>query len=175
MTVLARLAGGLDNYDERVWPGTDQKFRVRLLSEFEEQQAEFDAQRFFENEKIAIGVHNINEFESEKTIRKLYLACVSATGDKLTDTIDDFKKFLSRLHRDILVDYYTELCARCNPSIDDITEDDFTAIKEEIKKKPVAAGSIASLSMLRRLIITLAEELQSSPTDNGRSSSPSSK
>ena len=172
MDLLGTLKAGVNNYVEINYPGTENKIRIHPLTDGEEQAAEFAAEKVFSSEGVAIAMHNIDTFELEKTVQKLYLACRTAEGEKLATTSQRFKQLISRTERDILVEEYNELLAKCSPSPSVLSEEEFNNILEEVKKKPYeTTGNISSLSTLRKLAISLAVELAISQKGNGSISS----
>lgn len=169
--LLEQLKQGVKNTRTINYPGTNQKITVRVLTDAEEQQAELAAERFFIDAKIPVAMHNIDDYQLEKTTRKLFAALSSPDGSPLCRTIDDFKRLITRPERDILVGEYNDLMDECSPSAAEMADDEFFALVDDVKKKPLMTiGSVSNLQTLRRLCMYLATQPQTSPEGSGSTS-----
>lgn len=172
MSLLAKLKAGKENRKCVNFPGTETQIALHVLSEAQEQEAEFAATSLFQSSSIVIGHHNIDAYQSENTLQKLFLSCRNPdTGDRIAENIAEFKKHLTTAERDLLVEAYNDLVQECNPSPQTMPQDDFDALVDEVKKKPQQTiGSISSISTLKRLALCMAEQLATSPKGSGSTS-----
>lgn len=145
MSLLEKLKAGIKNNKEVPFHGG--VLKIRVLSEDDLQQCRVEANRY--------AIKNELEDESlinEIAIRQLYIAVSDADGNKLADSIDAFRKAITRKEREYLVDEYLSLENECSPSLSAMTEDEFNRIAEEAKKDPFFLLSRSNTGLLRRLI-----------------------
>ena len=169
---IQALKAGVNCRREITFPGTDEKCFLHLLSDWDEQQAEMAAQQVFST--VTIAFHNSDDYNGEKVVQKLYLALRDADGKRLFSSAEDFKKSTTRDQQDVLMKLWGELRDEHNPSPERLDNDQFSALVDEVKKKPeVMTGNISSIHTLRELVKYLVWEQSNSPTDNGSTFSPS--
>ncbi|MFA5751120.1 MAG: hypothetical protein WC898_02410 [Candidatus Paceibacterota bacterium] len=172
MSFLTELKAGTDHKKVIKYPGTEKTIEIHLLSEFDEQNAEFAASALFQLKNIAVGMHNIDLYQSEITLQKLFLACRDTDGKtSLASSIEEFKQNLLPHDRNVLVEEFFSLSDRYNPSVESMSQTDFDVFVADVKKKPQQTiGNISNLTLLKRLALALAEP--TSPAANGSISTP---
>jgi hypothetical protein len=75
---------------------------------------------------------------------------------------------LTRDEKKLLADEYMSFERECSPSPDNLSNDEFDRLVEQVKKTPgETTGSITSISTLRRLVTFLASPPANLPADNG--------
>ena len=173
MSLLSKLKAGKLNHKDICYPGTDRQIRLVLLSEQDTLDSALAADRLFKKEDVAVAFHNINAFENEKSTQMLYRSCRNIeTGDKIADSITDFRQLLTNEERNVLISEYNLLAAECNPDPVEMPAEEFDALVETIKKNPSQTiGSISSLKTLKRLSLFLVEVLLNSQQASGSTSS----
>jgi len=166
MSLLEKLKAGTKNEKRVKFPGTETEVDIRLLSDSDLQAAHFAAERLFRKEDIGYHVGTVDAYESEKTTQILFRALEDPeTGKPVAANIDAMRKLITRDEKDFLVGEYAALEAECSPAVE--SEAELAALVEDVKKNPDSAGSVSSISMLRRLSTSLARELQSLRTASG--------
>lgn len=155
------------------FPGTDRDIDITILTDAEEQAAEFAAERLFVAEKIAIAFHNADQYANELTLQKLYRSLkLSGSDDPLEPSITEFKSHITPIERDLLVDEFNAFCEQFNPSPRTMGDEEFDALVENLKKNAgMTIGKISSFATLKRLALYLAKERSIAPTDSGATSS----
>jgi hypothetical protein len=171
MTLLEKIKLGVNNCKIINFPGTTEKVKIRVLTDAEELSAEIATEHVFINAKIGVAMHNIDMYEQEKTIQKLFLALTDLEGNPIASSIEAFKKRITRTDSDMLVDEYSALMAECSPSPDKMSTEEFDRLVDAVKKKPESTiGNISSISTLKRLSIYLANQQLILPTASGSTS-----
>jgi phage FluMu protein gp41 len=164
---INRLKAGRRNCIERQFPGSDVTVRVRLLTNQDVLDASLAADRIFREAGVEVSMQNVKVYEAEKDVQHLYRACADINGGPLAPTIADFRCQLTVSDKERLIEWYNELDAECNPSADTMTDGDFDALVESVKKNPEAVSKVSSISTLRRLARFLASPPVSLQTGNG--------
>lgn len=168
---LQALKNGVDNRKEVTIPGTKKTVYLHILSCSQEQNAEIGAERLFIDAGIPISAHNIDSFEQEKTIRKLFIAIRDERGVQFGESVEEFKLSFTRFEVDALVEEYNAFVCEVNPSLSNMTDEKFEALLSEVKKNPEKSiRNISNTETLKRLITSLAYQLQKLPKDNGPTS-----
>lgn len=173
MGILQQLRAGAENRKTIMFPGTKIPVDIKIITDAEEQSAEFAAESIFKTAKLDIAFHNVDAFALEQTTQKLYRALrVPGTDDPIEPTITEFKQYLSRIERDLLVDDMNAFYEEWNPSPRTIPAEEFDALVESLKKKPQQTIlSVSSFATLKLLAIYLAKQLSISRADSGSTSS----
>lgn len=168
MSLLAKLKKNNANYRERYFPGTEQKIRIRVLTGAETQSCAVSAKKHMADyHGVDYGEFLADVFSEECDWQTLFLAITDPDGNPIADNILEFRAKLSDAERLALGVEYNEVCNECAPQVDAQTEEQFDALVAEVKKKPEAVvRNIYGISLLRRLIVTLASQPPSSPTDS---------
>lgn len=169
MGILQKLRAGKNNRRAVRVPETDEFVDLCVLSDAEEQEAEFAAESLYTAAGITIAFHNITEFQLEVTTQKLYRALrVIGTDTPIEPDIVTFKKNLTRGQRDFFIDELNAHIEQCNPAMCNMPIAEFDALLEQLKKKPQETIlSVLSISTLRKLALYLAKIRLSSPEDSG--------
>jgi hypothetical protein len=172
MGLLQKIKAGTSNRRTINWPGTDTQIDLRLLSNRDELDSTLAADRLFKDSEDRIEFHNLDAYQTERTMQQLWRACVEhGTDTPIAESIAEFRKLVTTHERDALVDEYNTLAEQCNPSPRELSDDEFDSLVAQLKKKPKeTAGSISSLSTLRRLCRYLAFQPATSPRDSGSTS-----
>lgn len=173
MGILQQLRAGTGCRKTIKFPGSDHLVDLKILSDQEEQDAEFAAETLFSAAKITIAFNNIEELQLEKTTQKLYRALREVgTNSPIEPDIITFKRNLTRIERDLLVDEMNAFYEVFNPSPRDMPIEELDALLTRLKKKPQETiSSATSFNTLKRLALYLAGALLNSPEGNGSTSS----
>jgi len=173
MGILQQLRAGAKNRKTIMWPGTQIPVDIKILTDADEQSAEFAAENLFKQAKLDIAFHNVENFQLEQTTQKLYRALrVPGTDDPVEPDISAFKQQLTRIERDLLVDEMNAFYEEWNPNPRTMPAEEFDAMIESLKKKPrETILSVSSFATLKLLAIYLANQLATSQAANGVTSS----
>ena len=169
-SLIEKIKAGADHVGTIQWPGTDEPVGLRLLTEFDYSEAGIAADRHFKD--IAIGAQNVNNYNAEIETQWLFRAVVNPdTKERLFNNIVQFKKMLTPEIKDILAEKLSEMQEKYNPNPDNMTEDEFDKFLDNVKKNPrETVGNIQSISLARRVIISLASPPTNSQTDSSSTS-----
>lgn len=168
MDILQQMLAGTSGGIPVDIPKSNVKMHLRVLTDFEEQQAEFAAEAVFVDAKIPIGMHNFDLLQLERTTQKIFLALTDDEGNRVAESAQKFKQSLTRIFQNMLVEKYNDLEEKCNPNPEKMTDSAYEEIVSAVKKKPDATVlNISSLTTLRRLIITLVNQLSNLQMDSG--------
>jgi hypothetical protein len=160
MNPLQAFRAGVDNRKQISLPGSEKTAYLHILSCSQEQNAEMGAERQFIDAQVPISAHNIDSFEQEKTIRKLFIALRDENGVQFGTSAEEFKNAFTRFEIDLLVEEYNAFTCEVNPSLSNMSDDKFDALLETVKKnRENAIRNISNTETLKRLIISLVEEL----------------
>jgi hypothetical protein len=170
MSLLKDIKSGVKCRKLVTFPGTDKQFEFRLISEQDKQNGNFAADSLYK--ETTIGFHNINDYQSEKTLQQLFRACVEVgTDTPIAANISEFRSLLTGRERDLIVEEYNAFDEEFNPSPDTMSNEDFDMLLCDLKKKPIeTVGSCLSLQTLRKLVLYLEKQLRISQTDSGSTS-----
>lgn len=173
MSLLEKIKAGTANRRIVTFPGTDRQIAIRVLSNQDVIDANIAADRVYKDAGIDIGFHNVNDYETEKTVQLLFRACIDPdTGERVASGVSQFRQLTTPEERDRLSDEYHALREECNPGAKDMAPAEFDALVLSLKKKPSETiGSISSLRVLKKLALYLAEEHATLPKGNGPTSS----
>lgn len=149
------------------FPGTDQQFEFRLLSDQDKFEAAMQADILFK--EVGVNFHNIERYHYEITKQELYRACVECGKETpIAASIIEFRALTTGRIHDILVDEYNVFDQEFNPSPMTMSDSEFDKFMFQLKKTPdQMIGNISSLPIARKLIKSLVSQLQSSLKDNG--------
>lgn len=174
MSLLEKIKAGTGNKKTIKFPGTDQDVALKVLSTSEIQEADFATERLFKKESIDTSMSTVDAYEDEKTTQLLFRALRDPEDESknLAKDIDEFRKQITRDEKDILVEAYVAFEKECSPSPDNMTEEEMETLMDELKKRPEEiAGGVLNISIARRLIISLVNQLQTSQKLSGSISS----
>ncbi len=168
-TTLERLKGSGGARRRVLWPGSDVEVDLRLPTEQDQIDASLAADRLYRDAKLDIGMHNIRDREAEQTTQLLW-SCIldPATGKQLCSSVTDFRRLLVGDVRKALVEALSAFQQECSPCIDAMAAQEFDALILAVKKTPeTALSNVTNISLLRRLVLSLAAQPSPSPTENG--------
>ena len=171
--LLQRLKLGTSNRKLISWPGTNTQVMLRVLSQQEHQEAAFATERLFKNEKIEVNLITSSEYDNEMATQLLYRAMHDPEKpEEAICSIAEFRRSLSKEEKKSLIDEYQAFEKECSPSPEGLTDDEFAAILESLKKKPeTTISGISSISLLKKLLLFTVSPPQNSQADNGSISS----
>lgn len=158
---LADLRAGVRMRKTIPFPGTQQQVDLKVLTNAEEQDAEFAAENVFKTAKIGIEFHNVNNFNHEITVQKLYRSLrETGTDHPIAASITDFKSNITPIECDLLVEELNAFLEEFNPSPMTMTAEEFDGVVEGLKKNPSQTiGNISSFATLKRLALCLVQQL----------------
>lgn len=171
--ILARLKAGTSNRRATTWPGTDVAIELRPLSEQDYLDAGMAVDNIYAKSAIQIGMHNIQDYEAEKTTQLLMRAvCDPETHKPLTTDIGGFRRLLvGQGVKEQLVAELEEHTRQCSPRIAEMPADELEALMLRLKKTPdETVTSVSSISSLRKLVLSLVAQRHSLPMDSGSTS-----
>jgi len=148
----------------------DELVTIRLLTTQDVLESTLAADKIFADSGVAVSLQNIKTYEAEKETQHLYRACTDSEGKPLAPNITKFRQLLTVEDKEYLIDEYNKLAEAANPAIDKMSDADFDALVEAVKKNPSTVSSVSSTNTLRRLVLSLAFQLAISQTDNGHTS-----
>ena len=164
--LLQKIKLGTDNIKIVEWPGTKTKVALKILSQREHQEATFATERHFKSEKIEVNLVTSEEYESERATQLLYKALrdPEKTEEPICSSITEFRSSMTREEKRVLTDEYLGFESECSPAADNLSGDEFDRVLSALKKNATETlGSITSMSMLKKLLHTLVNQLSSSP------------
>ena len=168
--LLDKLKLGTSNIKLVKWPGSDVQVTLRILSQQDVQEAHFATERLFKSNKIEISMVTADEYTSEKSTQILF-RCIRNPENLETpicNTIEEFRRSITRAERDVLIEEYLGFEAECSPSPDNLSNDEFDKVLSDLKKKPAETlGNITSISTLKKLLLIMASPPVNLPRDNG--------
>ena len=167
--MIEKLKLGTANVKLIKWPGNDVTVAMHILSQSEIQESVFAAERLFKGSKIEMNFGTADEYESEIANQKLYRALRDPAEDKpVADNIVEFKKSLTSGERKMLMEEYIAFEQECSPSPDNLSNDEFDKVLSDLKKKPLETiGTITSLAVAKKLLLTMASPPATLPQVNG--------
>lgn len=159
---LEKIKMGKDAKRTVLWPGTDVQVEMRILSRDEIQSAQFAAQELFRKNGIELGFSILDEYQDEVTTQQLYRSLSNPeNGTPLASTISQFRQNVTREEISELASAYSEMEEEYSPNHDKMSEDQFKAFYEKLKKKPQEMlSNVSSIAFAKRLVITLVENPQ---------------
>lgn len=171
-SLFDKLKAGTRNERAVPWPGTEHKVLLRVLSNQDTLDAAISTDRFFKDSDTAVAFQNIGVYEAERDTQELYRACLDPETKKpVAPSIADFRRLLSTGTRQSLIEEYNRLDEECNPRPLQMTDGEFDALVESLKKKPEETlGKISSSAILKRLCLFLASPPATSLKDSGSTS-----
>lgn len=147
------------------WPAKDSADKILLKTNTESDYIEATKATEGTFKGITIGMENIAKYDSEFEDQLLMRACFDPDGDGdklLTSSAATFKDLMTPEVKDALADELDQLHAEFAPNPDKMTEDEYNEVVAEVKKNAQnTVLSITNISLLRRLLLTLASQLSS--------------
>jgi hypothetical protein len=161
--LLSKIKLGSDNIKLVDWPGSKTKVALKILSQKEHQEATFMTERHFKSEKIEVNLVTAEEYESERATQLLYRSLRDPENmqEPVCPTITEFRDRLTREEKKALTDEYLGFESECSPAADNLSSDEFDAVLSALKKNATQTiGNITSTSMLKKLLLIMAKQLQ---------------
>jgi len=168
-SLIEKLKLGTDNTKLINWPGSEQKVLLRILSQKDIQDASFAAERLFKAEKIETNMMTATTYEEEQATQLLFksLRDPERQDEPIATNITEFRKALTKEEKTQLVGEYMTFERDCSPNPDNMSDEEFDKVLQDVKKNPASIDSLnCSSSLLRRFITILASPPQRLPTDN---------
>lgn len=148
---------------------------LRVLTEQDHQIAAMAADAMLIKHETELTMSTADAFEAEKALQLITLATLDP--EKKTQAFkdaDEARSILIRADRDLISEKYLDHERTFSPSGRNLTEAEFEGLLEEVKKNPATPRLIAlSGDGLRKLIVSLADQLSISQKASGSSSSGS--
>ena len=156
MDIIARLKAGRDALGPVELNGV--ALGLRVLTEQDYQDAELAADALLIKHGTELGMATSGTFENEKSIQLLAVALIDPETKKPVFTnADQARVTLTRQDKDLLAEKYLEHERTFSPSGRNLTEEEFTALLEDVKKNPWTPRlNDLSGAGLKRLITSLA-------------------
>ena len=156
MDLLAKLKAGRDVV--KTFKLGDITLGLRILTERDYQEAGWAANALLAEYKTELKSSNADLFESEKATQLIQRFVVDpATRAPVFASAEQVLDILSRDQRNVIGDAYYEFEKEYSPSERTLTDADFTALLEDVKKKPdMPSLNDLSGALLKRLVISLA-------------------
>lgn len=156
MDTLAKLKAGR-SVVKTVTVG-DVAIGLRILTEQDRMEAGWAAVAMLDKHETELNVANAELFEAEKAIQLLLRFVVDPDTKKpVFPSADEVRETLAREERNAIGDAYYDFEREYSPSERTMSEADFKALLDDIKKKPDATRlNDLSGAMLKRLLLTLA-------------------
>lgn len=172
MSILDKIKAGRGV--TRTFELGDIKVGLRLLTERDYQDAGWAANDLLNEFKTELKTSNADLFESEKATHLIQRFLIDPdTKEPVFETADQVLDLLTREERAFIGEKYFDFEKEYSPSERTMTDAEFDALLEDVKKKPEPTRlNDLSGALLRRLVITLAAQLSSLQADSGSSSSP---
>jgi len=171
--LLSRLKLGTRATKLVLWPGDTEHVLLRILSQTQRQEATFATEQLFKSAKIELNMVTASEYESEQATQMLYRAVrdPAAPDEPVCPNITEFRKALTADTKRILLDEYVAFEKDISPSPDNLSSEEFDKILSDLKKNPSQTlSNISSISTLKRLCVTMANQPVTLPKVSGSSS-----
>ena len=139
----------------------DVSLGLRILTERDYQEAGWAANDLLKDHQTELNAANAELFESEKFTQLIHRFVVDpANGTRVFPSAEEVLDTFSREERLAVADAYYDFEKEYSPSERNMTEAEFTAILNDVKKKP-DLESLSGLSgvLLKRLVLTLVAQL----------------
>lgn len=133
---------------------------LRILTERDYQDAGWAANDLLDDRKTELKVSNADLFESEKATHLIQRFVIDpATKEPVFASADEVLDTLSREERNAIGAAYFDFEREYSPSERTMSEPEFMALLEDVKKKPdIASLSDLSGALLKKLVLSLAAQ-----------------
>jgi len=168
---LQKLKLGTKNFETFVFPGTENfKVSVRVLSQDEITECVSRGRRRAQDKYFEPSPNDIMDCQIQYQI----LYSTLSAKDNETRFFPDINAVSSETADTLatLYGYYEQVQHNSSPIEELESEEDFEKMVESIKKNS-ARGMSLSIHTLRKLVIFMAQILETSPKDSGSTSTPS--
>lgn len=172
MNLIEVLKAGKKHIKTLKFPGTEFEVGLCVLTDGEVQDAVFSTEQRFKEKGIEITATTLATYNRELNTQMLFRALVDPLKQRPDGTYEPIFKKVDELRlatadqKNELIEEYNAFEAQCSPSPVKMTDDEFDALFEDIKKNPLT-GNDLSLQTARRLILYLASRPQNLPKDSG--------
>jgi hypothetical protein len=141
---------GVQCKKKTVFPFSSQTIYIRVLSEYDLQEAARKADE--EYSKRNIGLHNVDERTEYKTMYELYLSIVDEDGLPVFPSFEDLSKACTPEIAKRLSEEQNTFQAEQSPSMVELTDVQLDEIVDELKKNLGVLQTISDSRILRKLI-----------------------
>jgi hypothetical protein len=172
MSRFEKLKLGTRNIKNIKYPGSAEDVTLKILSNADIQDAIFATERFFKATDMTVSSTTLDAYEDERTTQILFRALRDPDDPKkpFAPSADELRKQMSKDEKTLLSGEYTAFEQECSPSLEKMTEEEFDALWEEVKKKPQIQLNSLNLGTQIRLLRYLASRPSTSPTHSGSTS-----
>lgn len=159
MSTLEKLKAGKSHI--KVIPLGGVSLGMRLLTERDYQEAGWAAVDLLEDHKAELNPANADLFDSEKATQLIQRFVVEPISQEpVFPDAESVLDTLTRAERNHLADQYFDFEKEYSPSERTMTEAEFTALLEDVKKKPdPTVLNDFSGALLKRLVLSLVDQL----------------
>jgi hypothetical protein len=153
--ILAKLKAGRSVI--KTFPLGDITLGLRILTETDYQEAGWAANALLDTHEAELTVANADLFESEKATQLIMRFVVDPTTRKpVFPSADEVRNTLSRAERNAIADKYYDFEKEYSPSERTMSEEQFAALLEDVKKKPDDQRlNDLSGALLKKLVLSL--------------------
>lgn len=169
MSLIAQLKQGTKNSRDTVFPGTETKIKIRVLSCAESQVCGLAAEKWMEKHQEAqYSTFNAALFNDENSIQVLFVALSTPDDKPIAADIHEFRANITEPQLEALLNEYNSLQDECAPEVALMNQKNFNSIVEEIKKKPEETiGKLSNTFLLKKLLLIMASQERDLPMDSG--------
>ena len=154
-SLLKKMKLGSENRKTIKFPGTDQDIVIKILSDLEKQEAAVAAYNYMKINDMPYDVLATSDiYEDELVSQCLWRACLNPENqyEKFATTVKEFKKITTD-EKSYLTNVYNNFEQECSPVVEDMTEDQFKSLVEDLKKNVKSTlSNISDMSTLKRVI-----------------------
>jgi len=160
--LISRIRAGTTNHQVIIWPGTETRVKLRILSRGEFQDAVFSATRYFEAARVEVLPHTAENFEEEKVIQLLYRSLSDLENNPVASDVDAFRMSINKSEVDELAASYAILEQDLSPSSERMPKEEYDRFLEALKKKPEEIiSSVRNIAFARRLLRSMVATSES--------------
>jgi len=171
MSLIEQLKAGTRNTRTIPWPGREDSITLRILTEAEIEEAQFEVERRFKAAQIEFSAATMDAYQASQNTAILARAIVDPeTGKRMfkqTDELAQLPAFASA--KAILIEEWNALDNESNPALKKMTDEEYDKLFTEVKKTPSISNFLNSTT-LRGLITYLASLPATSPAGSGSTS-----
>ena len=142
---------------------------VRVLSQAQHSETTFETEDYFKGRKIDVSLTTSAEWENEHAVRILYKALMDPKDNTpIANTIMEFRNLMTHADIKYFLDEMLAWESENSPLTENLSSDELDRIVEDLKKKPEeTAGSVTSLQIARKLLLTMGNLLATSRKHSG--------
>jgi hypothetical protein len=158
-----KLIAGVEHRKKTVFPFSSQEIYLRVLSEYDLQQASRFADQEYKERNV--GLANVDERNEYKTMYEVYCAVVDEDGVRVFPTFEDFCKACTPEIARRLIEEQSHFQAETSPDITNLSESELDEVVDELKKNSEIVQTISDSRILKKLILYLVSQLSKQQTD----------